>query len=235
MGLKSSPNLAEDKPHYHGHRERLKSRFLQDPTCVPDYEFLELLLYSVHTRRDTKPIAKELLKVFGSLGRLLTVPPDKLKETPSVGEKTLFCITLLKETLRRVLLEETQKKPLLNNFETVVAYCKTTLQHLDYEVFHVLFLDPKGMLIADKELQKGTLSEAAVYPREVLKTALSLGAAAIMLVHNHPSGDTTPSKADHLMTQKLTETLRTVDIKVLDHLIVGKFGFLSFRQQGFLT
>ena len=214
-------------PHYHGHRQRLKERFLQDPSVVPDYELLELLLYFVYPRQDVKPKAKELLEEYGSLSRVIHMA--------GAGTSVHFVFQLLQEASRRLVLHDVRQQPLLNNTQRVLEYCHMTMAHLSVEQFRVLFLDRKYNLIADEVQQTGTVDQTALYPREVLKRALQLSAVYLMLVHNHPSGDPAPSAADITLTNHLKTTVAPLGIRILDHLVIGRFGHFSFRANELLS
>lgn len=213
------------KPHYHGHRKRLRDRFLREPSALPDYELLELILYWAYPRQDVKLKAKTLLEKHKTLQRVLqSLAPPAL----------VLVFQVISEVLRRILLREIQDGPLLNNAHRVMDYCHLTMAHLKIEQFRVFFLDRKYHLIGDDLQQGGTLDQVALYPREVLKRALELNAACLILVHNHPSGDPTPSSADIEITKHLKYSLLPFQIRVLDHFIVGRQGYFSFRQQGLL-
>lgn len=219
-------SVKKKEPHYHGHRERLRARFLSNPQSVPDYELLELILYWVYPRRDVKPEAKRLLDHYSSLKQLM----HETFLTPSLT----FTFQLIRETSRRLLLEEIRSGPLLNNTQRVIDYCRLTMGHLPAEQFRLFFLDRKYYLIQEMLHQSGTLDQVPLYPREVLKKALECNAANLIMVHNHPSGETTPSSADIEMTKHLKAVLMPFSIRVLDHFIVGKFSHFSFREQGLL-
>ena len=216
-------------PHYLGHRQRLRSRFLKEPQVIPDYELLEMILFWIHPRRDTKEHAKDMLSKYGNLNAMM-----QRAERGDFSESlnTLFCV--FKELMRRTLLEEIQNTPLLNNTQAVLTYCHAMMAYLDVEQFRIFFLDRKYHLVCDEVQQKGTVDQVSLYPREVLKRALELGATCLIMVHNHPSGDPSPSRADIDMTNHLRDSLRPFRIQVLDHFIVGKKGYFSFREQGLI-
>jgi DNA repair protein RadC len=215
--------------HHCGHRQRLKDRFVLHPESVPDYELIELLLFWFYPRRDVKAMAKDILQHHGSLHRLVHDPLDTCCP-PSLKTG----LVLIRECVRRILLYDISHGPLLNNSQRVVAYCHAVMAQNDSEQFRLFFLDKKYHLILDEAHTTGTLDQVALYPREVLKKALSLNAASIIMVHNHPSGDPTPSRADHEITQQLKHSLLPFGIRLLDHFVVAKRGYFSFREQGCL-
>jgi DNA repair protein RadC len=228
-----SESGADKDPHYLGHRKRLKQRFLADPEKLPDYELIEIMLYYVYPRRDTKPMAKTLLSDFGSLTRMFLDSGPALEKRSCNALAVL--VRLVHEVAKRLSLEEVRQQTLLNNSVKVMEYCRLVMSHLTVEQFRVFFLDKKYYLISDEVQHTGTLDETSLYPREVMKRALSLNAAALILVHNHPSGDSTPSKADIMLTDHMKSSLLPFNIHVLDHLIIGKYGSFSFRKEGFLN
>jgi DNA repair protein RadC len=214
-----------EKPHYLGHRARLKQRFLQAPQALPDYEILELFLGWLYPRRDTKPLAKDLLEAQGSLWSVFHTTQD----TPfHVG---FACVV---EICRRLLLKDLSQGPLLNTLDKVVAYCHLTMACLPQETFRLFFLNKKFFLIKEEVCQTGTLDEFPLYPRQVMARARALNAAHLILVHNHPSGDPTPSKADMAITTSLEKILAPFQVRVLDHLIIGRQASFSFREHGLL-
>lgn len=228
----------EDKPHYLGHRQRLREKLLKAVAAraeesLPDYEVLEALLFASSPRSDVKPLAKALLQQFGSLGKILASPAEVLSKhgLASAG------IAMLKATAiaaQRMIREDIAEKPILASWKSLLDYCRATMQHLPTEQFRIFFLDTKAQLIADELQQEGTVNHTPVYPREVVKRALELGASSIILVHNHPSGDVTPSKADRDMTMRVQQAAAGVDITVHDHLIIGTKGHFSFASKGLL-
>lgn len=223
---------AKVKPHYHGHRDRLRERFReQGATALPDYELLELLLYRSIPRRDTKPIAKELLAAFGSFTEVLSAPSERLKEFSGIGETVVTDLKLIEAAAQRFARDQVNEKEVLSSWEAVLSYCRASMAYADKEQFRILFLDKKNGLLADELQQTGTVDHTPVYPREVVKRALEHGASAIILVHNHPSGDPSPSRADIQLTKNIAEILRPLGISLHDHLIVGREGHTSFRQR----
>lgn len=219
----------KESPHYHGHRQRLRDRFLKDPLALPDYELIELMLYWVYPRRDVKPEAKNLLSEYKSLGHLLDASNTRL--LPGV----FFVFQVIKETARRLLLGELKESTLLNNPQRVIDYCLLTMSHLPVEQFRLFFLDRKCLLICEEVHQVGTLDQVPLYPREVLKRALELNATHLIMVHNHPSGDPKPSTADIDITHHLRNSLSPFNIHIVDHFIIGTGTYFSFREHGLIT
>jgi DNA repair protein RadC len=215
-------------PHYYGHRQRLKERFVKDPISMPDYEILELVLYWIYPRRDVKALAKTLLVQHGSLHRLIHAPQS---DCPMPLVATLRVVG---EFSRRVLHHDLKQGSLLNNSQRVIDYCHLTMAQSDVEQFRLFFLDRKYFLISDDVQHGGTLDQVSLYPREVVKRALAVNAASLIMVHNHPSGDPTPSRADIDLTKHLKSSLLPFNIHVLDHFIIGKKGYFSFREQGMM-
>jgi DNA repair protein RadC len=214
-----------------GHRQRLKHRFTNaGPEALPDYELLELVLFNAIPRRDTKPIAKELLSRFNnSFAEVVNAPPERLKEVKGVGDSVVHQLSLVRAAALRLMQVEIKERPLLASWDAVLAYCRAQMGHGAIEQFRVLFLDKKSRLIGDELQQSGTVDHTPVYPRQVVKRALELSASAIILVHNHPSGDTTPSRADVEMTRRVADAAKALGIIVHDHLIVGRHGYKSLR------
>jgi DNA repair protein RadC len=220
---------------HHGHRRRLRDRFLSAPHSLPDYEFLELLLFQAIPRQDTKPLAKRLLAAFGNdLGRIANAGDAELKAVDGVGDAALAALRLIGEGARRLLRRQVMERPLLGSWNQLLDYLRVAQGENRTEQFRLLFLDAKNRLIADEVHQTGTIDETPVYPREVAKRALELGAAALIVVHNHPSGDPSPSKADIAITRDIAAALRALDIALHDHLIVGREKHASFRGLGLL-
>ncbi len=216
--------------HYHGHRERLRDRFRDHgDTALADYEILELLLFRLIPRRDTKPIAKALLDRFGSLAGVFGAPASLLQEVKGVGEAVALDLKLISTVAHRTLKSELKGKQVLASWSSVIEYCHAAMAHETREQFRILFLDKRNALIADEVQGRGTVDHTPVYPREVVKRALELSATAIILVHNHPSGDPTPSRADIDMTKMIIETAKPLGITVHDHIIIGKDGHASLK------
>ncbi len=217
-------------PHFVGHRERLKERFRDGGgDGLRDYELLELLLFQAIPRRDTKPVAKALLERFGSFSEVLAAPAALLMEIPGVGESVAGYLKLMQAVAARFARDRVAAKPLLDSWAAVIDYCRAAMAFEPVEQFRILFLDRKNVLIADEVQGIGTIDHTPVYPREVVKRALELSATAIILIHNHPSGDPTPSRADIEMTKQLVETAKPLGIAIHDHIIVGKAGHASLK------
>ena len=220
----------DDAPHYLGHRERLRAHFTEvggDP--LPDYELLELILFRSIPRRDVKPIAKDILKRFGSFAEALAAPPQRLMEVDGVGESVATDLKIVAAAARRLTRGAVAKRPVLSSWNAVLDHCRTAMAFADREQFRLLFLDKRNALIADEVQQSGTVDHTPVYPREVVKRALELSASAVILVHNHPSGDPTPSAADIAMTREIIDVAKPLGIAVHDHIIVGRDGHASLK------
>ena len=231
----SAQGLAEAPPHYYGHRERLRGRFREaGADAVSDYELLELLLFRALPRRDVKPLAKSLLEKFGSFAEVITAPEARLAEVKGLGESGVTELKIVQAAASRLVRGKVTKRPALSSWSAVLDYCRTAQAFADREQFRVLFLDKCNQLIADEVQQVGTVDHTPVYPREVVKRALELHASAIIMVHNHPSGDTTPSRADIEMTRQVRDAARAVGIALHDHLIIGRSGHASFKAMGLL-
>jgi len=223
------------KPHYAGHRERLRDRATAGGlAAVPDYELLELFLFRSIPRGDVKPLAKQLLARFGSLGAALGATPEELRTVAGVGEAVALDLKLLHEAALRTAKEQVARRPVISSWNALLAYVKAALAHEAREQFRVLFLDKKNQLIADEVMNRGTVDHAPVYPREVVRRGLELSASALILVHNHPSGDPTPSSADVDMTRQIVDAARPLRITVHDHLVVGRDGVASFTALGLM-
>jgi DNA repair protein RadC len=226
----SEPGFTEAAPHYHGHRERLRTRFREAGTeALSDYELLELLLFRALPRRDVKPLAKSLLQKFGSFAEVVSAPEARLREVKGLGESGITELKIVHAAASRFLRGAVKQRPALSSWTAVLDYCRTAQAFADKEQFRVLFLDKRNQLIADEVQQEGTVDHTPVYPREVVKRALELSATAIVLVHNHPSGDPTPSHADIQMTQQIIAVAGPLGIAVHDHIIVGKEGHASLK------
>jgi DNA repair protein RadC len=223
------PGLSE-APHYHGHRERLRERFrTAGADALSDYELLELVLFRALPRRDVKPLAKSLIQAFGSFAETVHAPDARLREVGGLGEAAITEIKLIAAASNRVAKGQLKQRTLLSSWATVIDYCRTAMAFADKEQFRILFLDKRNQLIADEVQQIGTVDHTPVYPREVVKRALELSATAIIMVHNHPSGDPTPSQADIQMTKAVIEVSKPLGIAVHDHIIVGKHGHASLK------
>ena len=217
-------------PHYHGHRDRLRARFSEaGADALPDYELLELLLFRSIPQRDVKPLAKELVQRFGSFAEVLGAPAQRLTEIKGVGEGVALDLKIVEAAMLRMARGAIAKRPLLSSWSSVIDYCRMAMAFAEREQFRILFLDKKNLLIADEVQQTGTVDHTPVYPREVVRRALELSATALILVHNHPSGDPNPSQADIRMTRELVEIARPLGIVIHDHVIVGRDGHASFK------
>jgi DNA repair protein RadC len=224
------PGLAEAAPHYHGHRERLRARFRDGGSnAISDYELLELLLFRAQPRRDAKPLAKAPIAKFGSFAEVVAAPRQRLAEVEGLGESTIIELKLVEEAARRLAFGEVKRRAVLSSWPAVLDYCRAAMAFGEKEQFRILFLDKRNQLIADEVQQTGTVDHTPVYPREVVKRALELSATAVILVHNHPSGDPTPSRADIEMTKQIVDVAKPLGIAMHDHIIVGKEGHASFR------
>ncbi len=222
-------------PHFLGHRERLKTRFWDGGAdAVPDYELLEMVLYRAIRRGDTKPLAKQLLARFGTFAEVLSAEPERLMEVKGVGEAVAREIKIVHAAAMRLMRGQVVNRPVLASWNAILDYVRAAMAFSDIEQFRVLFLDKKNQLIADEVQQEGTIDHTPVYPREVVKRALELGASAIVLVHNHPSGDPQPSLADIDMTRKVIEAGQRLNVLVHDHIVVGRKGHVSFRAQSLI-
>jgi DNA repair protein RadC len=223
--------LSEDDgtPHHLGHRKRLKERFRDGGAdALPDYELLELILFSAIPRQDVKALAKALITKFGSFTEAISASPERLTEV-GASESVVTQLKIVHAASLRVIKGEIRQRTLLSSWTAVLDYCRAAMAFAEREQFRILFLDKKNGLIADEVQGVGTVDHTPVYPREVIKRALELSASAVILVHNHPSGDPTPSAADIDMTRRLIEAGDKLAIKVHDHIIIGRNGHASFR------
>ncbi len=222
-------------PHFHGHRARLRDKFAQaQGKGLADYELLELLLFLAIPRGDMKPLAKTLLQKFGTLSAVLKADKGLILETPGVGLGVLHAIQLVQSMMGKVLQQEMMDKPILASWQSVLDYCHVTMAYDQRETARLLFLDRKNKIIADEVQQTGTVDHVPLYPREVVKRALDLGASALIIVHNHPSGDPTPSRGDIETTLKVQEAAQSLGIQVHDHLIIGKGRHSSLKSMGLM-
>lgn len=225
--------MAADEPHYHGHRERLRRRLFESgASSLQDYEILEILLYAANPRRDTKPIAKALIDKFGDFAGVANASREALLSVKGVGESGAAQIAIIREAALRLLRAEAKEAPVLGSWQKVVEYCQAQLQFEPVENFHILFLDRKNKLIKDERQNRGTVDHTPLYPREVVKRALELGASAIILVHNHPSGDPTPSRADIETTKEVAKAAALLGVTLHDHLIIGRGKHTSLKTLG---
>ena len=224
--------MADDDqpPHFHGHRDRLRQRLRQSGAdAIADYELLELVLFRAMPRRDVKPLAKTLIARFGSFAEVLTARPERLMEVSGVGETVVTELKIVEASARRLARGELRQRRTLYSFIDVLDYCRAAMATSEREEFRVLFLDKKNGLIAEELQGVGTVDHTPVYPREIVRRALELSASALILVHNHPSGDPTPSGADIRMTQDIIAIAKPFQLVVHDHLIIGRDRHASFR------
>jgi len=227
---KRQAELRETSPHYHGHRDRLRLRFREaGADALTDYELLELLLFRALPRRDVKPLAKLLIAKFGSFAEVVSAPVARLAEIKGLGDAAITELKIVQAAASRLARGQVKGRPMLSSWSAVLDYCRTAMAFADKEQFRVLFLDKRNQLIADELQQVGTVDHTPVYPREVVKRALELSSTAIIMVHNHPSGDPTPSRTDIQMTQSIIEIAKPLGISVHDHIIVGKEGHASLK------
>jgi DNA repair protein RadC len=232
MPAKPKPPQDEtaETPHYHGHRERLRERFFSaGADALSDYELLEMALFAAIPRRDTKPLAKALLKKFGSFAEVIHAPEARLREVEGIKDASVNQLKLLAAAASRIAKGEIRRNVALSSWNEVIDYCRSSMAFADKEQFRLLFLDKRNQLISDEVQQIGTIDHTPVYPREVIKRALELSATALILVHNHPSGDPTPSQADIAMTKAIVDIAAPLGISVHDHIIVGRGGHASLK------
>lgn len=228
-------STAKEKPSHTGHRKRLRERFLaHGAEALADYELLEMILFPAKPMGDVKPMAKALLKKFGSFGAVLMAETHELNKVEAVGEAAVVAIKTAKAAAERLLRDEIKDRPIIKSWTQLLDYCRIHIGQNQNEEFHVLFLNHKLELIADERQQKGTVNHTPVYPREVVKRALELGASSMILAHNHPSGDVTPSKADIDVTNQIIAAARPLGIEVHDHVIVGAKKTFSFKSKGLI-
>jgi DNA repair protein RadC len=223
------------RPHYAGHRERLRDRFLASGAeGLPDYELLELVLFAAIPRQDVKPLAKALLAKFGSFAEVVQAPGERLREVKGTGDAVIAQLKIIEAAALRLARTKLLGKPALSSWSALLDYCAAAMARNATEEFRVLFLDRKNVLIADEVQSTGTVDHAPVYPREIVKRALALEASALILVHNHPSGDPQPSRADIAMTREIVAAAAALKIQVHDHLVIGRGGHASFKSLGLL-
>lgn len=221
--------------HFHGHRERLRRRLLdKGADSLADYELLEYLLFGARPRGDTKPLAKALVARFGNLAGVLAASPQDLATVPGMGDASIAVLKVVPEAAIRLARADLAERPIIGSWDKLVAYCRIAMGREKVEQFHLLFLDRKNRLIADERHQRGTVDHTPIYPREVVKRALELGATALILVHNHPSGDSTPSKADIDMTREIEDAAGKLGIAIHDHIVIGRSDQKSFKSMGLL-
>lgn len=217
------------------HRKRLRSRFMDGGAdALPDYELLELILFRAIPRQDVKPLARSLIETFGDFNRVLSAPVSRLSEVKGVGDAVVIELKLIEAAAQRLARSRIIRRPVISSWDALIAYCHATMAHRETEQFRVLYMDIKNILIADEVQAIGTVDHVPVYPREIAKRCLELNASALILIHNHPSGDPTPSNEDIAMTQRIQDVLERLDIILHDHLIIGKSAELSFRSEGLI-
>lgn len=232
-----NPDVSRDKlPSYiKDHRQRLRERFNKSgPNSVADYELLELVLFRAIPRQDVKPLARLLIETFGDFNAVVSAPRERLADVKGVGTAVQTELKIVEAAAHRLAQAKVLDRPVISGWDALVEYCRTAMAHRETEQFRILFLDRKNILIADEEQARGTVDHVPVYPREVVKRALALNASAIILVHNHPSGDPTPSDADIAVTRQIEEAAATLSITLHDHLVIGAADAFSFRSAGYL-
>ena len=232
MTEKNKPNLTSE-----GHRQRIRERFLKGGgAAFADYELLEAYLTIAIPRRDVKPLAKLLIAKFGSFAEVVSAKNEELLAVDGVGENTLFALKIIKEAAQRMSWEMLKDKdlPVIANMDALIDYCRMSMAYQDVEEFKLIYLNNKNQVIAEETQQKGTINHVSIHPREVVKSALDNHASAVIMVHNHPTGDTTPSRADIDVTKKVKEALASMNMVLHDHVIVSKYGCYSFRTAGLI-
>ncbi|HZT88454.1 MAG TPA: DNA repair protein RadC [Stellaceae bacterium] len=228
-------DMAGATPHFHGHRSRLRERLMAaGPENLPDYELLEVLLFAANARGDTKPLAKQLLEKFGGFAEVFGAESDALLAVPGLGVAGVAALKAMREASLRMLKSELRERDIIGSWDKLIDYCKANIAQNKVEEFHLLFLDRKNALIAHERQQRGTIDHTPVYTREVVKRSLELGASALIMVHNHPSGDPTPSNADIAVTRDIVKAAAPLGIVVHDHLIIGRGRHVSLRDRGLL-
>lgn len=233
--MSNRENKKEAENLYLGHRKRLKEKFLKSSIrSLPDYEIVEMLLYNCYPRRDTKPKAKSLLQKFGSIKALISTDLDTFKQTGECCESLIFQLKLLQDIYSRFFISVKEHINILSNWNAVINYCTLTMGFQDNEIFRILYLNKKNALIHDEILQTGTVDRVAIYPREIAKKSLSNSASAVILVHNHPSGEAYPSNEDIEITRKIINALEPLSIVVHDHLIIARDKTFSFKNSGLI-
>ncbi|HTZ35548.1 MAG TPA: DNA repair protein RadC [Stellaceae bacterium] len=234
-GLPGLAEIAAPPPHFHGHRQRLRERLLAaGAASLADYELMEMLLFAGNPRGDTKPLAKQLIDRFGSFAAALSAEADDLLAVPGLGVAGAAALKSVREAALRLMQAELRDRPVIGSWDTLIDYCRAHVAHGKIEEFHILFLDRKNALLRHEQQQRGTVDHTPVYTREVLKRALELQASALILVHNHPSGDPTPSKADIAVTREIVAAAKPLGVTVHDHLIIARGRHASLREMGLL-
>ena len=226
---------AEKKPHHHGHRDRLRARFVEGgEKALADYELLELVLFNLIPRKDVKPLAKDLLARFGSLQQVMAAPTEALEQVEGISFNCAVGLKSIAALNMRSLKQEFKSMPVLNNWTRLMDYCHASMAHEKKEHFRILFLNKKNELIADEIQGSGTIDHTPAYPREIMKRALDHGATALILMHNHPSGDPKPSQADIQMTNQIIRAAEPFNIIIHDHIIISRNGYTSFKNEGLI-
>jgi DNA repair protein RadC len=225
--------LGEAPPHFHGHRERLRRRLMDaGAEALPDYELLEVLLFAANPRRDVKPLAKELIARFGGFAEVLSADPAALLAVKGLGAPGVALLKAVREAALRLAHAELRGRDVIDSWDRLIDFCSVQIAHSPVEEFHLLFLDKRNALLRHERQQRGTIDHTPVYVREVVKRALELGAAALILVHNHPSGDPTPSKADIAVTRDIAKAAAPLNVTLHDHVIIGRGRYASLRALG---
>ena len=223
-----------DKPHHLGHRQRLKEKFLAEPKALADYELLEMLLFAASPRKDVKPMAKKLINKFGSFAKVCAASVSDLKTIDGLGITGIATIKAVQESASRMLITEAKEKTVISNWAKLIEYLRIEMGHLKEEQFRALFLNSKNMLLLDEVQNEGTINHTMAYPREIVKRALEVGAASIILAHNHPSGDLTPSRSDIDLTQQIVNAAKPLGISIHDHVIISQDCHYSFKSKGLI-
>ncbi len=227
--------VSQVRPHYWGHRERLRQRFLSGGhAAMPEYELLEILLFNAIDRIDVKPLAKALLSAFGDLNGVVAASEHRLLQVPGTTPKVWLQLRIVEAFAHRMARARVIERSVISSWDELMSYCRTVMAYRDTEQFRILFLDRKNVLIADEPQAKGTVDHVPVYPREVVRRALELNASALILVHNHPSGDPTPSDADLAMTEEIQRACQAIGVVLHDHVVIGKGAEASFRSLGLI-
>jgi DNA repair protein RadC len=230
-----TPSRHAGEPHYTAHRERLRNRFMTaGGGALADYEMLELILFRAIQRQDVKPLAKRLLAEFGDFNRVISASPARLVTVQGVGDSVVRELKIVEAAAQRLAQAKVLGQNVLSSWSELMRYCKTAMAHRETEQFRILFLDRRNVLIADEAQAEGTVDHVPVYPREVARRALDLNASALILVHNHPSGDPTPSQADIEMTERIHDAVEALGITLHDHVVIGKERDASFRSLGLI-
>ena len=225
----------QSTPHHVGHRQRLRQRFLTGGgQALPDYELIEVILFAANPRADVKPMAKALIERFGGLQQVLSAPPEELASVNGLKDAGVVALKAAHEAGLRLVRATAMERPVMSSWSAVIDYCRASMAYETTEQFRLLFLNRKNRIIADEVQQRGTVDHTPVYPREVVKRALEIGASAIILVHNHPSGDPTPSRADIDMTKDIQEAARSLGIAIHDHIIIAGDEHASLKGLGLM-